>query len=145
MSTGSTLTETTTRECLTIHLHYLTDRCVATSMNARERPEWPPHPGRVYMALAAAHFETDGTEDDKMAERAALQWLEALPAPHIRCLECDERTPVTVYVPVNDRLQPNKAMLQSAPGMPRSRQARSFPTVIPRRKALLNNTDPDGA
>jgi len=144
MPTESTLTETATRECLTIHLHFLTDRCVATSVNARERPEWPPHPGRVYMAMVAAHFETDGTEDDKVAERAALQWLEALPAPHIHCLECNERSPVIFYVPVNDeRLKPNKAVLQSAPGLPRSRQPRSFPTVIPHRKALLNNTDPD--
>ena len=143
MSAGNTATEISTRECLAIHLRYLTNRCVAASVNARERPEWPPHPGRIYMALVAAHFETDGSADDKAAERAALQWLEALPAPRIRCLECDERSPVKFFVPVNDRPEPNKAMLQSAPGMPRLRQSRSFPTVIPRREASLHESKPD--
>jgi len=129
--------------CLTIHVSFVTDRCVATRVDDRERPEWPPHPGRVYMALVAAHFETDGPDDDKLAERAALKWLAALPAPRIRSVESEERSPVTYFVPVNDSPKPNKAMLQSAPGMPRSRQPRTFPTVIPHREDGKKTSDPD--
>lgn len=143
MSPAAATTETETQAGLAVHLRYLTNRCVATRVSNRERPEWPPHPGRVYMALAATFFETDGTEDAKSRERAALEWLESLPAPHIDFVKCEERSPVTYYVPVNDRPSPNKAMLQSAPGMPRSRQSRSFPTVIPQRDASLQETDPD--
>lgn len=118
-----------------VHLCYITDRCVAARVDAREQPEWPPHPGRLYMALAAAYFETDGSADEKAAEQAALEWLASRPAPRLHALSAHERTPVVYYVPVNDALQPNKAMLQSAPGMPRSRQSRSFPTAIPQRHA----------
>ncbi|MDA1162299.1 MAG: type I-U CRISPR-associated protein Csb2 [Planctomycetota bacterium] len=126
-----------------LHLRFLTNRCVATRIDARERAEWPPHPGRVFMALAAAHFETDASEQDQKAERAALDWLSSLPAPRIYALESVERRAVTFYVPVNDAPQPNKAMLQSAPGLPRSRQSRSFPTVIPQRGDGLDESTPD--
>jgi len=143
MTTATAPAETRSATGLAIHLRFVTNRCVATQVSNREQPEWPPHPGRVFMALAAAYYETDGTEDDKQAERAALEWLETLPAPHIEYVDADARSPVTCYVPVNDRLSPNKAMLQSAPGMPRSRQSRSFPTVIPLRDAAGNEFDPD--
>ena len=43
----------------------------------KQLPEWPPHPDRVFMALAAAFFET-GCDP---AERTALEWLESLPPP----------------------------------------------------------------
>ncbi len=126
-----------------IHVRFITSRCVATRVDARERPEWPPHPGRLYMALVAAHFETDGSSEEKVAERGALEWLAGLPAPLIQSVESSERNPVTYYVPVNDAPSPNKAMLQSAPGMPRSRQSRAFPTVIPLRPSGHVETDPD--
>ncbi len=126
-----------------IHVRFITSRCVATRVDAREKPEWPPHPGRLYMALVAAHFETDGSTEDKVAERGTLEWLAGLPAPLIQSVESSERSPVTYYVPVNDAPQPNKAMLQSAPGMPRSRQSRAFPTVIPLRPSGQSETDPD--
>ena len=80
---------------LKIHLRFLTSRCVATRVDAREQPEWPPHPGRVYMALAAAYFETDGVEEEKAAERRMLDWLASLPAPRIHSREAAERSPVT--------------------------------------------------
>ncbi len=43
---------------LTIGWEYLTGYAVATDPNTRERAEWPPHPARVFMAMAAAWFET---------------------------------------------------------------------------------------
>ncbi len=135
--------EVAQKRSLKIHIRFITSRCVATRVDAREQPEWPPHPGRLYMALAAAYFETAGTDDEKAAERRALDWLAALPAPRIFWHAAEKRSPITCYVPVNDAPQPNKAMLQSAPGMPRSRQSRAFPTVIPDRLDGLDGDDPD--
>lgn len=53
---------------IAIGIRYLTGWSLATDPADRQRPEWPPHPDRVFMALAAAHFETDGGD----AEREAL-------------------------------------------------------------------------
>ena len=116
-----------------VHVRYINDRCVASRVDAREQPEWPPHPGRLFMALAATYFETDGSNAEKEAERQSLEWLALQAAPRLHAVEVEERTAVVCYVPVNDTPQPNKALLQSAPGMPRSRQSRTFPTVIPQR------------
>ncbi|GIX00466.1 MAG: hypothetical protein KatS3mg111_3798 [Pirellulaceae bacterium] len=127
---SSVTDKTRARTALAIHVRFITDRCVAAAINDRDQPEWPPHPGRLFMALAAAHFETDGPDEEKAAERAALEWLERLPPPRLRARSIERRRGVTCYVPVNDRPAPNKAMLQSAPGMPRSRQSRTFPTVV---------------
>ncbi len=113
---------------LAVGWEYLTGYAVATDWTNRDRAEWPPHPGRVFLALAAAHFETG--EDP--AERDALRWLEALGDPELHLPPSNavfERTNVTVYVPVNDKAGPSAAMLQSAPTTTRSRQARTFPRV----------------
>jgi len=112
---------------LTIGLEFITGRCVAASVHDRDQPEWPPHPARVFMALAAACFEMG--EDAN--EVAALQWLESLPAPEIHASEHHARSPVKFYVPVNDKITPTKAILQSTPGLARSKQERSYPTAIP--------------
>ena len=80
-------------------LHYLNGWSMAASDGARkERAEWPPHPDRVFMALAAAWFETG--EDNE--EGAALCWLEGLPPPSIAASCASQRSPVVSYVPVND-------------------------------------------
>ena len=80
-------------------LRYLNGWSMAASDGARkERVEWPPHPDRVFMALAAAWFETG--EDDE--EGAALRWLEGLPPPSIAASDASQRSPVVSYVPVND-------------------------------------------
>lgn len=145
MTNSATLAEgeVAQKVSLKIHVRFITNRCVATRVDAREQPEWPPHPGRFYMAMVAAHFETDGSDDEKAEERRTLEWLAAMPAPRISWREAFERSPVTYYVPVNDAQQPNMAMLQSAPGMPRSRQSRAFPTVIPNRAFCPDEVDPD--
>lgn len=112
---------------LTLGLEFITGRCVAASTHNRDEPEWPPHPGRVFMALAAACFER-GEDPDEVA---ALQWLETLSAPEIFASEHRLRTPVKFYVPVNDKITPNKSILQSTPGLSRSKQERTYPTAIP--------------
>lgn len=135
--------ETSLLASFRINLRFITNRCVATRVDARERPEWPPHPGRLYMALAAAYFETDGIDEDKNSELKALDWLAGLPSPKIFAAVAAERSEVACYVPVNDSSQPSTAILQSAPGLSRSRQSRAFPTVIPRRSPDAHETDPD--
>src|SRR5690625_5123010 len=78
------------RLMLALGIRYLTGYAVATDPANRSRSEWPPHPGRVFMALAAAHFETG--EDP--VEREALEWLESQPAPYLTAEEADERSVV---------------------------------------------------
>jgi CRISPR-associated protein Csb2 len=107
---------------LTLGIRYLTGCVVASDVADRRHVEWPPHPGRVFMALSAAHFQTG--EDQR--ERAALEWLESLLAPQIRASEHTERPVITQYVPVNDRAGPSQAPLPSAAGLTRTRQPRTF-------------------
>lgn len=120
-------------------IHYLNGWSMAAADGARkEQAEWPPHPDRVFMALAAAWFETG--EDS--AEGEALCWLEALPPPAIAASDANSRTAVVSYVPVNDASLslnvPNSgdvsklkdAGLAQLPEY-RSRQPRGFPVAIP--------------
>ncbi|WP_165221132.1 type I-G CRISPR-associated protein Csb2 [Aquisphaera insulae] len=125
-------------ESLTISWEYLTGYATATDPSTRDGVEWPPHPARVFMALAAAWFETEPLDDSDEersawhAERQALRWLETLGDPELHLPDVDPRTarqPVTVYVPVNDRAGPAAAMLQSAPSIPRNKQPRTFPKI----------------
>ena len=120
-------------------ISYLNGWAMAAADGAKkEIPEWPPHPDRLFMALAAAWFETD--EDAE--ERAALRWLEGLRPPAIHAAEATSRKFVTSYVPVNDvgggkKSSPKNELerlrnrgLAAVPEH-RLRQARSFPVVIP--------------
>lgn len=84
---------------LVLELHYLTGRSVATAYNDRERPEWPPHPARVYSALVATWAESEERDE---RERHALEWLSGLPAPCIYATEASHRAVVPHFVPVND-------------------------------------------
>lgn len=52
---------------LTIAWEYLTSYAVATVPSHRDRAEWPSHPARVFMALAAALFDTEPPEADDEA------------------------------------------------------------------------------
>ena len=120
-------------------IHYLNGWSMAAADGARkERAEWPPHPDRVFMALAAAWFETG--EDP--VEGEALRWLEALPPPAIAASEADYRSPTVSFVPVNDVSLSSKAPASSdltklkdagLAQLPehRPRQPRGFPVAIP--------------
>lgn len=114
---------------LTLGIRYLTGCVVASDPDSRIRVEWPPHPRRVFMALAAAHFQTHDNFDfpRARAERAALEWLENLvEQPAIRARSSTPRATVTHYVPVNDDPGDSSAPVQSAPGISRKRQPRNF-------------------
>ncbi len=123
---------------LALGIRYLCGVVRATHPSNRERAEWPPHPDRVFMAMASAYFETDGSP----TERAALEWFERQEPPRIHAGGCQYREIVTSYVPVNDtvapRLNPKKpysdAQVKSGMGLlpeHRNRQPRFFPTAIP--------------
>jgi len=118
-------------------IRYLTGYAVATDVADRERAEWPPHPARVFMALAAAHFETG--EDP--SERAAMRWIEGQAPPAIKAEGAFLREVVRHYVPVNDPILPRRIKEDAKPEtvsaalavLPqrRPRQPRTFPRVRP--------------
>jgi CRISPR-associated protein Csb2 len=117
---------------LVLGIRYLTGFAAATEPDSHERAEWPPHPGRVFMALAAAYFQTEpgvairDANDRWREEREALLWLQSLDeAPAIRAGGYEERARVTHYVPINDKPGPAKTLLQSIP-LTRDRQPRTF-------------------
>ena len=104
-------------------IRYLNGWSMAAEDGARkEQAEWPPHPDRVFMALAAAWFETGEEGEEAQAlrwleepeatqgepvtphgkEGEALLWLQALPPPAVAASDAAYRTIVTSYVPVND-------------------------------------------
>lgn len=112
---------------LAFGIRYLNGFVSAAATGSRDETEWPPHPGRVFLALAAAHFENGGDP----AEREALTLLEGLPrAPAIRADALYPRALVTQFVPVidkaGDRSLPPTASVQSAPQLARARQPRTF-------------------
>jgi len=125
---------------LALGIRYLNGFVAACEPDARdpgrERAEWPPHPARVFMALAAAYFETGADPE----ERQALLWLERLPPPLLRASEAVPRAVVTHYVPVNDkpgdRVKPPTAVIQSIPQLARDRQARTFARAWPNDDAV---------
>lgn len=84
---------------LTIAWQYLTGNYYASSFNAREKPEWPVHPDRVFQALVAAWADRGKVED----ERRALSWLEQLSPPKLYIPPNARPVDVPIaYVPVND-------------------------------------------
>lgn len=110
----------------TLGIRYLAGRAVASDVAAPREPEWPPHPGRVFMAMAAAYFDTRGDEH----ERAALEWLERAGAPAVSASDHQPRSFVETYVPVNDKLDPGAGLSL------RTRQPRSFPSTRPERDCV---------
>ena len=88
---------TTDKFC--IEVNFLTGRYNATFHNDRRRPEWPPHPARLFSALVAAWADAD---DPDRSEREALEWLEALAHPMIAASDAVSRNVVAHFVPVND-------------------------------------------
>ena len=120
-----------------IGIRYLNGWAMATHPAGRERPEWPPHPDRVFMALTSTHFETEGNA----TEREALEWLEEQAPPALAVSGFNERSCITSYVPVNDVMIPRLGRKELSPALVeaglsvlpqfRLRQPRQFPVAIP--------------
>jgi len=104
---------------LAIEVEYLLNRVYAGDFQERARPEWPPHPARLYSALVSAHFETGPSEE----MRSALEWLERQPAPGIYASDADMSANVTAFVPTN--------YAGDGPPVLRGKQPRQFPAVTP--------------
>lgn len=112
-----------------VSIELLMRRAIISRWDNREEPEWPPHPDRVFMALAAAWGETG----EETTHKEALEWLEKLGPPSLAIpLEFSKRTKFTSYVPVNDDSNPGeKKGAFTGMGYGRNRQPRFFPSVTP--------------
>jgi len=120
---------------LTLTVEFLTGRCVATARQQRAEAEWPPHPGRLFDALAASFFERiedpAALSPDEQAEQQALHWLEICGAAEV----CEPgytsyRTSAETYVPVND-IADGSSRIAEGYDLGRPRQPRHFPAVLP--------------
>ena len=102
-----------------IEVEYLLGRAFAGDFKYRARSEWPPHPGRLFSALAAAYFE-NGAD---LREKNALEWLEGQKPPHIHAGEAGEGETPMAFVPTN---YPG-----DGPPVIRGKQPRFFPSQGP--------------
>ncbi len=107
---------------LALEIEWLDGVCRAVREPADEVPDWPIEPDRVFSALAASW----GARGEQPEEKAALEWLEAQPAPRMRTTHGRPRTTVTSFVP------PNDAMISDIRILPdrRRRQPRQFPASV---------------
>ncbi len=110
-----------------IAVDLLCGRYTAMQFNDRTRAEWPPHPARLFSAMVATWADA---EEPDPTERSALQWLEQLEAPAIRCGRGGGRQVVTHFVPVNDPTALTRglsrsydAMSQAARGLQEAEQS----------------------
>lgn len=107
---------------LVIEVEYLMGRSYAADFRNDAKPEWPPHPDRLFEALVAAHHDTFSGD----GERAVLQWLETLGAPQIAAGETGRADSVVNFVPTN---------YNGKSGSPhpdqRGKQPRAFPVQSP--------------
>ena len=116
-----------------IEANFLLGTCTATRSRAHEDPDWPVQPDRLFSALVAA-WAHHGKRDD---QRAALEWLESLDPPRLRCSDHARRDAPQVFVPVNDADSPVRMPSKPADQVPRSlpdhrpRQPRRFPVAVP--------------
>ena len=81
---------------IAIEVDLIANRYVASSYYDRSKPEWPPHPARIFSALVATAFDDGAISEDF---RLALHWLERQGPPHILASEASERTVIATYVP----------------------------------------------
>lgn len=134
-------------------IQYLTGYSVAATRPGGN-PEWPPHPARVFMALAAAYFENPGDpsaeskeafEQSCQQEREILQWLESLEQPpSLYASDANERNQTKFFVPVNDiAIGEKTGSLQCIPGWTRNKQPRTFPRVRPHEDRVFLVWDED--
>ena len=106
---------------LTLGIQYLTGCAVASDVDDRSHVEWPPHPGRVFMALAARIFKRERSIGTRRAGMAGT----GHGASNL-CSRVQRACRSHAFVPVNDVAGPATAPIQSALGFSRKRQPREF-------------------
>jgi CRISPR-associated protein Csb2 len=134
---------------LALKVEYLTGVCMATAHDdpSRSRPEWPPHPDRLYSALAAAAAALPDANDGRLPRRAkeALIWLTlqcwaeaGVVAPEIHASDAHRRLAPDVHMPSNPHT--DEIWQRPKEGKPRAAQ-KSFDlgTLLPihRKKTAL--------
>ena len=105
-------------------------RCYAAQVHDPASSEWPPHPSRLFSALVASAYKSEnGMTEHK---RAALEWLEALPAPTISSPIVDQKPAPVSYVPTGDLVGRKGKKGQEVYEHPVHRwlQARHFPSAV---------------
>jgi CRISPR-associated protein Csb2 len=120
---------------LAFEVEYLMGRVFAGEYGDRTRSEWPPHPARLFSALASAFFENGA----KPEERRALEWLEQLPPAYIKAGEPGRPVRTTAFVPTN-YVGDNVPVL-------RGKQPRQFPAQGPSEATVYfiwPEAEPDG-
>lgn len=90
-----------------IEITFGTGRYVAADATDRTKPEWPPHPARLFSALVEAWAKYGSVPPD-VGERSALEWLERQPPPTIFEPGGSHRHAVGLFVPVNNETSPSK-------------------------------------
>ena len=92
---------------LAIEVTFGAGRYAAADVNDRHKPEWPPHPARLFSALVEA-WARYGSDPPDPGEGAALEWLERQPPPTIFETGGSPRNAVGLYVPANNETVPSK-------------------------------------
>lgn len=125
---------------IALGIRYLTGYAAATDATDRNRAEWPPHPGRLFMALVATWHETRPLESDPSESHAeweeeggALRWLERERPPALAASDSDPRAVVDVFVPPNDM---NATKITIIPAFRSNKQPRTFPRTRPHRDTV---------
>lgn len=85
---------------LSLEIRLLTGRLAAATVTDARTAEWPPHPARVYSALAAALYDAPEPLQDEVH---ALEWLARAGAPQILASDAWPRHLGNVFVPTNDQ------------------------------------------
>ena len=113
-----------------LQVQFPSGRCYAAHTADPSLPEWPPHPSRLYSALVASAYRSNF--DGSNAQRAALQWFEALPPPAISCPPADLMPSPRAYVPPGDSVERKgkKKEVVHEHGVHRWRQPRQFPSAV---------------
>jgi len=129
---------------LAIRVEYLTGVCMATRHDdpSRSRPEWPPHPDRLFSALVAGAAELSAPAPElSEAAMCALRWLsdpERVGAVQLAVSEARGRSAPDVHMPGNPH--EDEVWQKAKPGRPRAPQGDfNLRTLLPvhRKKAAL--------
>lgn len=110
---------------LQLQIGFLTGRYCAACIHDPAKPEWPPHPSRIYSALVAAAYA--GGRQPSQHERKVLETLEQAGPPMLIFPEADTTAGAAHHVPVNDMLS-RFGPKSHGPLLP-NRQPRHFPAA----------------
>lgn len=127
---------------LAIRIDYLTGLSMATRHDdpSRSKPEWPPHPDRLYSALVAAAADISDNRLPDTEPGMALKWLSSLGAPTMSFSAAPVRSTPDVHLPSNphpDELPSNlssdesRKLIRSLLPVLRKKAALPMPAVVP--------------